>query len=142
MALHPFHMETVPSSWLGGPGIEEFTLAMHPHHHHWRMLVDILDCGDKYCVYCDIPGVTEENIDISFENNILIIKATRQRGDLCGAELCCSERDFGKWNRRVRMPSNADLNNASASVDNGVLCIEFSKLDQPLAGKMIPITKK
>ena len=79
-----------------------------------------------YTLYCDIPGVVESDIDISYDTDFITIRAKRTRA--VHGTLHRNEREFGSHHRRVRMPVDCDKDSAKATFCNGVLTIVFHKV--------------
>jgi HSP20 family protein len=97
----------------------------------WEMLdrgipIDIQETDQAIVVKASVPGVEEDRLDIHYADGLLTIRATAEESD---------ERSEGTWHmkeirsgmseRTIRLPSSADVDNASASLQNGVLRIEF-----------------
>ena len=105
------------------------------------MYADILDFGDKYEVSADLPGVAKEDLDISFDNNMITIKGERKRewkeDDIFGNRR--SERTYGKVTRTMTLPFDCDTEKAVANFDFGVLKVELPKKDVALTGKKLLI---
>ncbi len=43
----------------------------------WAPAVDIEETDDSYIVSCDVPGLTQQDLKVSIENNILTIHGER-----------------------------------------------------------------
>jgi HSP20 family protein len=92
--------------------------------------VDIYTVGDRVVLEIEIPGVDPKDVEISFVNNSLLVKGTKNidQDESKGAYICM-ERGFGKFYRAVEMPFPVDAANIKASSTNGVLTIEAAKID-------------
>lgn len=94
----------------------------------WMPSVDIQEQTDHYLVSADIPGVDPKQIDISVDKNMLIIKGERQSEHKTEeANFKRVERTFGQFQRRFTLPDNADIDNISATGENGVLAVRIPK---------------
>lgn len=95
------------------------------------MSVDMMENDDSYEVMADLPGVSPEDVDISIDGNQLVMKAERKhRSEKNTGTFHRLERSYGSVQRRVQIPQNADIDNASTQFQNGVLSITFPKLEQ------------
>jgi HSP20 family protein len=105
--------------------------------------VDLIEMEDKFEVHADLPGVNEEDLDISVENHQLVIKGHRERNfDVENSTSHRIERSYGSVSRSIRLPPNADKNNVNASFENGVLTVTLPKVAPTSTSTKIPITKK
>ena len=88
--------------------------------------------GDSFVIELDVPGVNPETIDIDVERNVLTVRAERvaRNGDW---ELLASERTKGAFSRQLVLGDNLDLDQVSATYDDGVL-----RLVVPVAEKAKP----
>lgn len=90
---------------------------------------DLIESENDFQVYADLPGA--ENLDISMENGILSISAERKEvlHDKDNDIAHTVERRYGKVNRRMVLPSNAESDRATARYKDGVLSISMPKKD-------------
>ncbi|KAJ3215828.1 hypothetical protein HK099_006172 [Clydaea vesicula] len=84
----------------------------------------------EYYVQVDLPGVSKDQIDLSMNaGNILILKGERkitlEQKDTDKYHI--SERTFGKFERRLRLPNCINLDDVDASLENGVLTLRYAK---------------
>lgn len=45
----------------------------------WSMDIDALDGDNEYIVICELPGISKDNVHVNIENNMLTIKAVKDR---------------------------------------------------------------
>jgi HSP20 family protein len=88
--------------------------------------------GDVFKIEFDLPGVSEETIDLDVERNVLTVRAERvgRNGDW---EMLASERPRGVFSRQLVLGDNLDLDHIEASYDAGVL-----RLSVPVAERAKP----
>ncbi len=94
----------------------------------WMPSVDIEEQNDCYLLAADIPGVDPKEIEISVDKNILAIKGERrlvQSEEDKGFKRV--ERVFGQFQRRFTLPDNVDVDNITATGENGVLSVRIPK---------------
>jgi HSP20 family molecular chaperone IbpA len=91
---------------------------------------DIYEKEDAILVRCDVPGVTQEQIDIHLDHQELEITATQKMEHPEGYELLIGEYDTGVFRRKFSIPQLIDRDNIRARLHNGVLDIELPKAEQ------------
>jgi len=93
---------------------------------------DLVDCGDKYCVHADIPGMQKENINITLQGHDLKIEGERKGFNMQNTETYRTrERYYGKFIRTFRLPEDAipDPSRYAATYKDGVLSMEIPKME-------------
>lgn len=108
-----------------------------------KLDLDLTEEENKWVVHADLPGYKEEDVELNIENGMLGVRAKREKVVETDTSKCHRvERSFGEVKRAVMMPKEADLSNAHASLDNGVLTVTFPKLllEDGKKGTKIPIT--
>jgi len=89
---------------------------------------DLIESETDYQVHVDLPGVNKEDLDISFSDGCMTIKAERKEVQEVNSDRVHKvERSFGKVQRTMMLPKNADCDQASASLKDGVLAVAFPK---------------
>jgi len=84
--------------------------------------LDIAETDKAYQLAVDLPGVNSENIDLSTDDDALIIRAERtQHKEDEGVRFHRVERRTGRFERMLTLPADADTDNISAEFRNGVL---------------------
>jgi HSP20 family protein len=97
----------------------------------WSPVVDILESPDKFQVIVELPGVSTSDLDITVEDNVLVLTGDRRPYEGGGADtLRRIERSFGPFGRRIALPSKSDTTKIEASMDNGLLVIDVPKVEQ------------
>jgi HSP20 family protein len=95
----------------------------------WAPLVDIFEMGDDVVIRAELPGLEKDDVDISVENNTLMLRGERKREtgfEEKGAYHL--ERSFGKFSRSFTLPKTVDPTRISASYRNGVLELTIPKV--------------
>ncbi|WGI17998.1 Hsp20/alpha crystallin family protein [Methanonatronarchaeum sp. AMET-Sl] len=119
--------------------IEEEGLEKHRGRTGFKPFVDVIEHEEQVTVTADLPGVEKEGIKINISDNILTIEATRERGtDTEEKGYLKKERTVGKFQRKVKLPTTVDEENAEATFKNGVLEIKLPKKEED-KGKEIKI---
>jgi HSP20 family molecular chaperone IbpA len=101
-----------------------------------RVLVpraDIYESGETIVILADMPGVTEETVDVTLERNILSIYGKTSRSGMDGFKLLHSDYEQGDFRRVFSLSNEIDREGIVATVKNGVL-----KLVLPKSKKAVP----
>lgn len=97
----------------------------------WTPAMDLHDSGDAFVLSADLPGVSEEDIAIDVEGDMLSVSGSRtldRRSDEGGT--IRTERGFGSFQRRLTLPEGVDPERIEASFDRGVLEVRIPKPEQ------------
>jgi HSP20 family protein len=93
------------------------------------MDVDFVESEEDYSLHADLPGVEKNEIDLKIENGILTVSAEkRNKHETNTTRSHVIERSYGKVQRSIRLPNNADASNPNAKFENGVLEVKIPKL--------------
>lgn len=96
--------------------------------------IDLVETETQFQVHADLPGVEEKDLDISVDNNHLVIKGHREKNyEVHNATEHRVERSYGSVQRSIRLPPNADQSSCNANFENGVLTVTLAKLAPPSA---------
>ena len=99
----------------------------------WVPAMDVAERGDAYVVQAELPGVSPEQVEVSFERNVLTIRGTKSAGFDVGNEeelrVFAAERAHGGFERSVRLPEFVDADRISATYDRGVLAVTVPKAE-------------
>jgi HSP20 family protein len=89
--------------------------------------------GDQFLVHLDLPGVSEENVDVTVEGNMVNVRAERFMPHEEGDEIIVEERPKGVFTRQLLLGENLDPSGLQGSYDRGVLTITIpvSRAAQP-----------
>lgn len=98
---------------------------------NWAPAVDIKEEDKRYVVVADIPGVAAKDIEITCEENALIIRGERESEKKEAKEgYRRVERSYGSFYRRFLIPDNGDLDQIKAKSKDGVLEISIPKSEK------------
>jgi HSP20 family protein len=90
--------------------------------------MDVIETPDAYEVTLVVPGARPEDLNITFENNILTV-----RGEICDERettdqtVHLRERRFGSFVRTIMLPGNLRSEAIEARYDNGLLTVRIPK---------------
>jgi HSP20 family protein len=93
--------------------------------------LDLSETAEGYLVEAALPGVKPEDVEITVENNVLMIKGeTRQEVDDKQRNFHRVERRFGSFQRTIGLPTTVKADAIQASLTNGVLRLEIPKAEE------------
>ena len=76
----------------------------------------------------DLPGLTAEDLDIELVDGYLSVRGERRRPEVGeGKSFVHSERSFGAFERRIKLPDGVDPDSIMARMDHGVLSLIVPK---------------
>jgi HSP20 family protein len=93
--------------------------------------IDVKDEKNQYVVKVDVPGMSKEDINVSVENNTLIVSGekkeeTREEKD----GYVSVERSSGKFQREVYLGKVVEEDKIDAEYKDGVLTVKLPKMPQ------------
>lgn len=101
--------------------------------------LDVEETADAYIVRANLPGVSQDDINVNIHDDVLTISAeTASEASNEDSKLLIRERRFGKFSRSLRFSTNVDGDAVAASYENGVLSITLPKAEH-LKPRQIPV---
>ena len=100
--------------------------------------IDLKDCGDKYELHADMPGVKKQDIELRYDNGVLSIKAehhTHQNIKDEDTGFLIRERSAGTFSRAIAI-DDVDPNGIEAIFENGTLKVELKKIEHKSSGNI------
>jgi HSP20 family protein len=96
----------------------------------WGPNVDILENDDAFEIHAELPGVTQEDVKITLDNNTLTLSGEKKQvvKDERNNALRI-ERSYGKFERSFSLPSSIKSDAVRANFEDGVLRIVLPKAE-------------
>ena len=95
--------------------------------------VDVFENDDGLLVRADLPGVTDQALDIQLDNGLLTVVGTRTLPEFRGGGTV-------QYRRRFHVPKDVDGTQVTAHIDRGVLSIRLPK-SEAARPRLIPISR-
>jgi HSP20 family protein len=90
--------------------------------------VDVYEDEHNLVLKLEIPGVNEEDLNVSVENNTLTIEGERKfEKEEKEENFHRIERRYGSFTRTFRLPNTVDADKVEASYDKGILKVVLAK---------------
>ncbi len=108
----------------------------------WLPAVDILEKDGNLILRAEIPGVSEKDIELKLEGNVLTLKGeknrehTEDRGSFHRVESFC-----GSFTRSFTLPETVDRDNVKADYKNGILTVTIPQKPE-VRPREIPVNSK
>jgi HSP20 family protein len=97
----------------------------------WLPAMDLVETGERYVLRADLPGLSDGDVNIQLEENVLTVsgerKTERQEQQEGYYRL---ERAFGSFSRSLTLPDGVNADAIEAHFDRGVLEISIPKPEQ------------
>jgi HSP20 family protein len=90
--------------------------------------MDVSETDKEIRIQAELPGVSESDIDVSPNEDVLTIRAEKKqerKEDREGVHV--SERSYGTFQRSIRLPFQVDAEKVQARFENGVLHVTLPK---------------
>ena len=101
----------------------------------WSPRLDLYENDDSYFMKIDVPGVRQEDLELSVTNNVLTLKGKRlldddEKSRKTKKQYQRDERFQGTFQRTVPMQVPVDSNKIEAHLSDGVLFITLPKREE------------
>ncbi len=97
----------------------------------WLPPVDIAEDKDRIVLTAELPGFSEDQIQIQMEGGVLTLRGERKFEDEKeGRNFHRVERSYGQFLRSFTLPNNVDRENIKASFHSGLLEIALPKREE------------
>ncbi len=97
----------------------------------WVPAMDLLETEDDFVLRADLPGLSESDVNIELEANVLTVSGERKVEHEERKEgYYRVERASGSFSRSLTLPDGVDPEAVKASFDRGVLEIRIPKPEQ------------
>jgi HSP20 family protein len=108
----------------------------------WAPAIEVFEKEDKFVVKAELPGMKEEDIDVSVVGDTLTLKGEKKaETEVKEEDYYCCERSYGSFSRSIALPSNVDTKKIEASFEDGVLEISLPKAPE-VKPKKISVSAK
>jgi HSP20 family protein len=116
-----------------GTGSNEESMARG----NWFPKVDIFENKDHLVLEAELPGMTQDDFDLSFENNVLTLKGERKfEKKTDEGNYHRVERSYGSFARSFTLPQTVTAEGAQAEFENGILHVSLPKREEVKARKI------
>jgi HSP20 family protein len=97
----------------------------------WLPPMDLVETPDHYVLRADLPGLSDGDVNVQLEANVLTISGERKAEHEDQQEgYYRLERPFGAFSRSLTLPDGVDPDGIQAHFDRGVLEIRVPKPEQ------------
>lgn len=103
--------------------------------------VDIYETAETVVLIADMPGVSDEGVDITLEKNLLTIRGKVEFTEPEGYEATYTEYRVGDFERTFKLSDEVDRENIEATLKNGVLRLEMTKAAAAQSRKILVRTE-
>lgn len=103
--------------------------------------LDISGSNENYEMKLDVPGLTESDLDLEINENVLVIKGRKvEENETKDKQYYRIERSVGEFKRILSLPVDANTEGIKAQLKNGVLKLTIPRLEiEQNKVKKIPI---
>ena len=97
----------------------------------WRPRMDLVETEEDYRLHLDMPGMSTDEIKISYQDNELVVSGERTSTQTDeNEEFVRVERSFGQFRRAFTLSRTVDAENINATYDSGVLTVTVPKTEK------------
>jgi HSP20 family protein len=103
----------------------------------WAPSVDIYENKDQIVLEAELPGMKQDDFDLSIENNVITLRGERkfEKTDE-GDNYHRVERSYGSFTRSFTLPQTVSAEGAIAEYNNGVLRVTLPKREETKARRI------
>jgi HSP20 family protein len=103
----------------------------------WIPAMDLVETEDHFVLKADLPGLSEDDVHIDVEDNILTVSGERKaEHEEKGEGYVRVERSYGSFRRSLTLPEGVDPETVKAAFDKGVLEVTVPKPAQQTPRKV------
>jgi len=104
---------------------------VHPLSETWLPAVDVQEDKNNVVVQAEIPGMKKEEFEVYLSGDDLVIAGERKsENEEQRAGMYHAERYFGRFDRRIALPSAVDGSKIDAHYKDGILTVTCPKTEE------------
>ena len=96
----------------------------------WSPALDLYESGDHLVAVVELPGMRNEDIEMSLHDGTLTISGERKRENTNGETGQRTERHVGTFRRSITLPTRVDASKVSATYQDGILKVTLPKAEE------------
>jgi HSP20 family protein len=97
----------------------------------WMPAMDLVETDDHFVLRADLPGLSEDDVKIEFEDGTLTVSGERKSAHESKTDgYYRIERAFGSFSRSLTLPQGVDPEAVTAGFDRGVLEVRIPKPEE------------
>jgi len=102
-----------------------------PRHTNWLPTVDIHEGDNQITLRAELPGLSEEDIELTIDKNRLTIKGEKRlETENANGNYQRIESSYGSFHRSFPLPDSIDQGKIVARFDNGVLNVTLPTTEE------------
>lgn len=107
------------------------------HIESWGIPVDVIEEPNEIVVKASLPSIKPDDINVTIEDGVLTIKGdTKTEREEKDKNYLMKERAYGSFYRALRLPQSVDTDKVQTGFENGVLTLNFPKLESKKAKQL------
>jgi HSP20 family protein len=104
--------------------------AVNPVAGSLGMLLDVSETDEQIVIRAEVPGIAPKDLDIRLAGDVLTLSGEKiETGESDGARRYYSERQFGSYQRALKLPCPVDPDHVQAEHEYGVVTITLFKAE-------------
>lgn len=108
-----------------------------PENAMWDLPLDVVENKDEFVVKASLPGMNPDDLEITFNDNVLTIKGeTKEDKEIKEEQYHLHERRQGVFTRSISLPNRVKSDAISAHYDAGVLTLKLPKAEEAKAKRI------
>lgn len=105
----------------------------------WVPAVNVEESGDELLLTAEMPGMSQDDIELEIENNVLTIRGEKREEREEGSEerrYHVWERRYGSFQRSFTLPRSVQADDITADFEDGVLHVRMPKSEEAKGRKI------
>lgn len=92
-----------------------------------KLTIDVYQTDEELVIQSAVAGVELEDLDVSIEKDLLLIKGKRNKPERKDKDYFCKECYWGSFSRKIILPVKVDKERIKAKLKKGILTIRIPK---------------
>jgi HSP20 family protein len=113
--------------------------SMMPERAVHTLPLDIRQSDEAFEIEASVPGFTPEDMEITFDENVLTLRGTRREDEETRGAYVRRERNLHSVYRQVGLPAEVKADQISATFENGILTVTIPRAQRAQPTR-IPVT--
>jgi HSP20 family protein len=97
----------------------------------WQPAVDVVETPSSVLILAELPGFSASSLKLEVRGRQITLSGTKSTplpGQAQRIKFHCMERGHGRFSREIQLFSAVNTHNGTARLENGLLTIEFPKI--------------